>query len=357
MYKQICEFTNIYQSFGVAVKGRRYAPSVLKFSENLEVQLLKIRSELINSTFTPSPYNHFTVYEPKERHIAAPAFRDIVVQHAIFNIINPVFEKHFIFDNYACRQGKGTHFGVFRIKKFLEANRSIYGQEQPVYFLKCDISKFFQNIHWDILQHIIERSIDCPKTASLLEKIITIHITARKSMNQNLEQIISLENRQGLPIGNLTSQLFANIYMNELDHFIKEKLKARWYGRYMDDFLIISTNKELLKFFKAEIAGFCANSLGLALHPNKTFIGNAVTGIDFLGYRVFRDHILVRAKTLRKMQKRYNLTLKELLAGKISQDDFDILRSSFEGHLKQANTFGLKEACFEYKSESEKISS
>lgn len=346
MYDQIYTFANIHRGFKEAIKGRQFAPSVLKFSDNLEEKLFKIRDELAGGTFIPSPYNHFTVLEPKERHIAAPTFRDIVVQHAIFNIINPIFEKHFIFDSYACRKSKGTHFGVHRIKKFLQASRSFYGKNQPIYFLKFDIAKFFPSISWDILGKIVGRSIDCPKTFSLIEKIITTHTTLRPSMSQNLEQIISLKNRRGLPIGNLTSQLFANIYMDKLDHFVKEKLKARWYGRYMDDFVIIGADKDHLKLLKAEIIKFLTETLRLTAHPGKTFIGNCVTGIDFLGYRIFYDHILVRAKTLRKFYKRYKIKIEQFKNGELDKEAFEVAGASFIGHLKHADTYLLQKSIF-----------
>lgn len=272
MYGQISSLDNIVISFKDASQGRRYSPSVLKFADNLEYQLINIQAELLQDRFSPLPYNHFIVCEPKKRHIAAPSFHDIVVQHAIFNIINPLFEKQFIFDSYACRIGKGTHFGVKRIKKFLQANHSFVTNNQPIYFLKCDIARFFPSIDWEILLGIISRSILCPKTSSLIRKIVTIHKVLQPSMNKGADEVVFTKQKKGLPIGNLTSQLFANIYLNELDRYLKTELKVRWYGRYMDDFVIIDSDKERLKTLKTKIIEYLATNLKLIAHPDKTFI-------------------------------------------------------------------------------------
>ena len=213
------------------------------------------------------------LHDPKTRAIAAPNFRDRIVQHSLVNLIQPLFEKQFIFDSYACRTNKGTHLAAKRLKHFLMASRSFYGKNTSIYVLQCDIRKYFQSVSWKILLKIIKKTVTCPKTFRLIKIIVTTHhqtlltkpITSQLSLFEptiNSEQTsISAKNKTGLPIGNLTSQLFANIYLNELDHFVKDRLRVRWYGRYMDDFYIIHPDVAYLKQMRDQINSFLQTEL------------------------------------------------------------------------------------------------
>lgn len=349
LYEKIYDIENILKSFYKARLCKKNKESVAFFSYFLELNIEKLSYELKNKSYVPSPYRYFVVREPKARNVAAPNFRDRVVHHAIVDLIEGMFEKKFIYDSYACRKGKGTHFGMKRVKKFLQSCRTFYGKDCDIYYLQSDVQKFFPSIPWDNLLKVISKTIKSSETYELIEKIVTMHKSVAYKSDKNkllADQIVSKELRKGLPIGNLTSQLFANVYLNELDHYIKHKLKVRWYARYMDDFLIIHPDKEYLKSMKEKIAVFLNTELKLNMHPRKTFIQNAKNGITFVGYRIFYDHVLIRGSTLMRFRHNYAKRKKRQVAGLLSQDDLKRTEDSFKGHLKFANAWNLKRQIF-----------
>ena len=360
MFDQIYKLENLCFAFTQAQLDNRYKEKICAFTFALEENLMRLQWELFNSSYHPRPYTYFMLHDPKTRSIAAPAFQDRIVQHSLVNQIQPLFEKQFICDSYACREGKGTHFAAKRLKKFLMASRSVYGKDVPIYVLQCDIRKFFQSVSWDILLVIVAKTILCPKTFALIKTIITTHrdLMAPKSalcpqmslfdpVPESTESSISLENRAGLPIGNLTSQLFANIYLNELDHFVKDRLRVKYYARYMDDFLIIHPEKEYLKDLLGKIREFLKSDLHLALHPKKLTIKNVADGVPFVGYRIFYDHALIRGTTLQRIERNYRSKKKQLKNGTLSQQKLVETEASITGHLKHANTYGLTKKIFE----------
>lgn len=283
------------------------------------------------------------MFDPKVRRVAAPAFRDRVVQHSLVSQIEPLFEKMFIYDSYACRKHKGTHFGLTRIKKFLQAARSLYGKNTCVYCLRMDIHKFFASVSWDVLLALIDKTVACGKTKNLIGKIVTMHRCF--DINGNLIKapydIVNPKKRRGLPIGNLTSQLFANIYLNVLDHFVKETLHVRWYARYMDDFLIIHPDRSYLKEMKEAIEMFLEYELKLSLHPKKVIIQNVKDGLPFVGYLIFFDHVKIRGKTLLRMRRRLKKRKTEYL--ETGEDKrLEAAFSALRGHLGKANAYGLE---------------
>ncbi len=349
MYDQICDFNNLLTSYNKARKCKRYKRSIVQFSFFLESNLLKLRDELVSECYLPSTYLCFTVSDPKTRKVAAPAFRDRVLQHSLVATIEPLFDRQFIYDSYACRKQKGTHFGLYRIKKFLQAARSKYGKEAPIYCLRMDIEKYFASISWDVLLKVVNRTITCSRTQKLLEKIITKHqcINLNGSFITPPKDVIDPDRRRGVPIGNLTSQLFANIYLNELDHYVKEKLRVRWYARYMDDFLVIHPDLEYLHNIKKEIKSFLGSRLHLKLHPKKVIIQNVHSGIPFVGYLIFYDHILVRGKTLLQMRQK----LKKRRTQYAGNDKkLEATYSSIRGHLTHANSYWLQKNLFDFPS-------
>lgn len=360
MYDQICKLENLCFAFTQAQLDNRYKRKICAFTFSLEENLMRLRWELFSGSYRPRPYTYFMLHDPKTRSIAAPSFHDRVVQHSLVNQIQPLFEKQFICDSYACRANKGTHFAATRLKKFLMASRSVSGKDVPIYVLQCDIRKFFQSVSWDILLSIITKTITCPKTLALIKTIITTHrelespktndcpqMSLFDQVKESAEASISVENRTGLPIGNLTSQLFANIYLNELDHFIKDRLRVKYYARYMDDFLIISPDKEYLKDLLGKIREFLKNDLHLSLHPKKLTIKNVADGVPFVGYRIFYDHILIRGNTLQRIERNYRSKKRQLKNGTLSEQKLSETEASIIGHLKHANTFGLTKKIFE----------
>jgi retron-type reverse transcriptase len=333
MYKKIADFKNLIIAYQKARKCKRYKRNIVRYAFLLENNLLQLRKELDLESYSPSSYICFTVTDPKIRKVAAPAFRDRVLQHSLVSQIEPLFERKFIYDSYACRKNKGTHFGLRRVKKFLMAARSKYGKDTPIYCLRLDIEKFFASVSWDVLLKIINKTVLCEKTKKLIEKIVTKHhcFDNRGHPIESPADVVRPKERLGLPIGNLTSQLFANIFLNELDHFVKEKLRIRWYARYMDDFLIIHPKKNYLKKARDEIKQFLKYHLKLNLHPKKVIIQNVKDGVPFVGYLIFYDHVKIRGSTLLRMRRK----LKRRRLNKATL-------SALRGHLKHANAYNLQ---------------
>lgn len=348
LFEKISSFENLLLAHNFAKQGNRQKEYAIKFEYNLENEIGRLVWELKNNRYRPSAYHHFIVSHPKMRAIAAPAFRDRVVQQSLVSIINPIFEKTFIYDSYACRKEKGTHFGAKRVKKFLKASHSLYSNQQ-VYVLQTDIKSFFASMSWGVLKKMITKKIKDPKTLNLINQFITIHLisTTSTQSNKEIKKVINTDEQKGLPIGNLTSQLFANIYLNQLDHFIKEILRQRWYARYMDDFLIINRSKSELHQIQKEISKFVNEQLELQLHPRKTVIYPVKNGVPFVGYRIFYDHTLIRANSLLRMQKRLKNKKQQLINKEITQEEFEQSVSSFQGHLNHADSYWLQKQMFE----------
>ena len=350
-FNTFSDLTNLFKAYSRVRLGKRTRPVTLSFDFVLEDCICLLQYLLRSKKYVPKPYTYFIVTDPKKRHIAAPNFRDRIVHRSLVNLIEPRLDKEFIFDSYACRKGKGSHFGLQRIKKFLMAARCTYGSQTPIYFLKCDIRKYFQSISWDILIQILRQRIHDPDILTIIETIITNHkVYKHNGKLQNLpEQVIHTQERRGIPIGNLTSQLFANVYLNELDQFVKHTLKEKWYGRYMDDFLIIHPDKKHLIEVRNTLKQFLEEKLKLTLHPEKVFIQNVSFGVPFVGYRIFYDHILIRGKTLRRFQKRMEKRKRMVREQKFTQEKLDLTCNSFQGHLQHAQAYHLQKFLFSKK--------
>lgn len=323
MFNKICSFENLHLAYLKARKCKRYRKEILKFTYNLEENLLKLNEDLETQTYQHGVYKEFFVCDSKKRQIKAAPFRDRVVHHALCNFIEPIFDRGFIFDSYACRVGKGTHEAIKRLEKSLKSI-SDWPEEKrkgnkKLYVLKCDVSKYFDNINHRILLKLIKKKIADEKVIWLIEEILN-----------------SSEEKPGvgIPIGNLTSQLFANIYLNELDQLVKHELKVRYYIRYMDDFLILGYDKKKLHEIKKQIQEFLQNKLELELHPKKTNIFPTDKGIDFLGYRVFGNRRLLRKSTVKRFKKRTKIYQKRLSKGLMSKEKFN---QSFQSWLAYAN--------------------
>lgn len=291
MYEEIIRFENLFWAYRQARLQKRDLDIQQKYEFTLETNLSRLRRKLTNPKYYKvRPYREFTVCEPKRRQISAPHFEDRIIHQAIVRVIGPIIVKEFIPQTYACIKNRGTHKAVFDIKKTLTQMSLSFGGQDLFYF-KSDISQYFASIDHKILKELLRKHIFSPETLCLLDKIID-----------------SYQNNpgKGIPIGNLTSQLFANLYLNELDQFVNSKNDFQnRYFRYMDDFVIISGDKDKLKRLKSEIAVFLENGLKLTLHPRKRLIQRASFGIDFCGYNIFTDKILLRKKTIRRFVRKY----------------------------------------------------
>lgn len=324
LFERVCSFEHLLRSFYLCRKGKTYRNYALEFEINLEENLFELQAELKSGKWKPIGYTTFYIYDPKKRLINAPTFRDRIVHRAVHDVIEPIWEPIFIYDSFACRKGKGTHKGVERLTKFLRS----YPPNKKVYCFKADIKSYFASVDHKILFSIIKRKIRDEKLLSIIWRIIdSYHENGKKGV--------------GIPLGNLTSQLFANIVLNELDYFIKHELRVKHYIRYMDDFVMLHTEKKQLWAWRDEVQQFLKD-LKLSLHPEKQVVFPASKGIDFLGYIVFRDYRKVRRRNIHRFYKR----LKMIEAGAFKKNPEQSIMSWF-GYSIHANAYGLNQSIAE----------
>ncbi len=322
LYEKVISYENLFEAYQLSRKNKKNRMDVVAYHNNYLDNLTNLKNQLDNGEWEPSLYKEFVVYnEVKRRNIEAPMFKDRIVQHAIHKILEPLYEKKFIDDSYSCRKGKGTHAAVNRLKTFLIKTKTLWGK---VYVLKCDISKFFPSIDHFILLKILSKTIREKKLLDLIMKA---------SINPNKQHI-------GIPIGALTSQLFANVYMNPLDHYIKETLRCRFYLRYADDFLILSNNKQMLYCLLDKIEYFINYVLNLKLNP-KTTIFPITQGIDFCGYRLWIDFSLPRKRVVKAGKRRIIIALKKYEKNIISKQTMIAIWNSFTSYLSHSNSFKI----------------
>ncbi len=312
-----------------AQKGKRSKPYVARFNLKLEYYLFQIQQELQAGTYTPGSYHAFHIHDPKKRLISAAPYRDRVVHHALCNIIEPIFDQAFITDTYANRKGKGIHAAIARYQH--------YAKKYP-YVLKADIRKYFPSIDHAILKEEIRWKIACPKTLHLIDTIIDGSNPQEGLLTYfKGDNLFTLQSRRkGLPIGNLTSQLWANVYLARFDHWVEHTLKAPGYIRYVDDFVLFHPEKEVLKYYKTKIEEKL-EGLRLRIHPTKSTIYPTSKGVPFLGFRVYPFH-----RTLLKQNyKRYRRNIKRKLENyKIGKESAKGLESSINSWLLGHAAFG-----------------
>ena len=335
LYTKLCSRENLEKAFKMARKGKTKKSYVINFEKNLDEELNKLQEELIDETYTPKKLQRFIVRDPKTRVIHASSFRDRIVYHALINVIGPIFEKRFIYDSYASRINKGTHkalirFDVFKRKtshngKLIKNARN--ANEVCGYILKCDIRHYFETIDHSILLSMLERKISDKKVIFLIKKIL---------MNYD-----SKVPGKGMPLGNYTSQFFANVYLNELDYFIKHALKVKCYMRYVDDFIIFHYEKRTLFFYLENIKRFLGK-LKIELHQEKTKIIPLRNGVPFVGYRIFYMHKLLRKRNLKLFVSRIRQRKEQFQQGKMPKEEFMQSIKGWLGYAQWANTYGQR---------------
>jgi len=347
MFNQICSFENLHNAYLGARKCKKYRSEILKFTWNLEKNLLDLQNELQCQNYQHGSYREFVVNDAKKRNIKAAPFRDRVVHHALCNVIEPIFDQGFIYDSYACRKNKGTHKAIKRLETFLRSLSTKRNERERerrksllIYVLKCDISKYFASIDHKILLSIINKKIVDSKTMWLIKQIIKSSFE-KKFYNDLLHIRLT-----GIPIGNLTSQLFANVYLNELDQFVKHKLREKYYLRYMDDFLILGYNKRKLHWIKAQMQQFLQKKLRLDFHPKKANVFPVNLGIDFLGYRIYGNYRLLRKSTVKRFIKRTRSYQKRLDKNLMAEEKFNQSLQSWLAYAKFGNSWGLRQRLF-----------
>jgi retron-type reverse transcriptase len=338
LWAETTSFENLRVAAHQAQKGKRFQAKVLHFNYNLEAELHHLQQQLQTHTYQPGPYKTFHITEPKPRLISAAPYRDRVVHHALCNVILPIFERTYISTSYANRTGFGTHRALRCFTKFARCHP---------YVLQCDIQKYFPSIDHAILKTLIRRKIKCPDTLWLVDTIID---------NSNEQEAIAhyfpgddlltpALRRHGLPIGNLTSQFFANIYLNSLDHFVIDHLQPVQYLRYVDDFALFSDDHSFLAAARVAIETYLID-LRLKIHPIKSQLFETQIGASFVGFRVFPDTIRVRSPNLLRARRRIRRLKRGYYSGRVSFDRLTKSIQSWGAHLKHGNTWRLRQRIF-----------
>lgn len=295
-------FKNLYNAYLSCRRNKRSTYQAAKFETTLEPELLRLERELRDHTYSPGHYVCFAITDPKLREVWAADFRDRVVHHLLVGYLQPIWEKKFIFHSFACRKNKGAHNALRHIRKAIAPG---------MFYLQVDVQSFYVSLDKDILFSIVKKYIRNPEILWLAQKIIfnnptlDYHAKGDPKLLQAVPAHKSLFGspfNKGLPIGNLTSQFFANVYLNELDQFVKRTLKCQHYFRYMDDMLLIHPSKEQLLKWRTEIKNFLETNLNLRLHPKKQVLQTTDQGINFCGYIIKPNYMLIRKRTVRKLK-------------------------------------------------------
>jgi len=291
MYEQLYSPENLLSAFKKAKKGKTKKHYVIKFEKNLKENILKLQQELINQTYKPKPLETFILRDPKTRKISKSRFRDRVVHHALINIIKSLFQPSFIYDSHANQIGKGTLKAIQRFDYF---KRKVSKNNTRIcYILKADIKHYFEEVDHNTLISIIRRKVSDERIIWLIKQILA-----------NYPEEGGGRTACGMPLGSHTSQFFANIYLNELDQYVKHVLRAKYYIRYVDDFVILSHSRDEVEKWKEKINEFLKQKLSLELHPQKSQVVCINQGINFLGFRIFYYHKLLRKSNLKKFDSK-----------------------------------------------------
>ena len=335
LYGKLYSMKNLRLAYWKARKGKGTKWYVKEFESDLEKNLLQLQKELLSITYEPKPLKQFIIKDPKTRVISASNFRDRVVHHALCNIIEPIFEKTFIHDSYANRKNKGTHAALNRFDQFkrkvshngkllpsAKDNNMVYG-----YVLKADIKHYFDSVDHEIMMRTISRKIQDEKVLWLTEKILDNHHYQTSG--------------KGMPIGNLTSQFFANVYLNELDYFIKHELKAKYYIRYVDDFVILHKSKEALELYKAQINEFL-KTIKLELHMQKSKVIPLHKGVNLLGFRIFYKYKLPKKSNIRRIEHRIKTFIGMHGKGIMNKEEILERLKGWDAYAAHGDTYKLR---------------
>lgn len=319
-YYQFISVGNLFQAWGEFRKGKRQRKDVQIFERNLEDNLFSLYQALREKSYRHGKYQSFYVHDPKQRHIHKADIKDRIIHHLLYKYLYETFDTSFIYDSYSCRLEKGTHKAVKRLVNFTRIVSK--NNTKSCWALKLDIKKFFASVDHKILLGLLKKKIDDENILWLLKEVINSFHSDHGYGT-------------GIPLGNLTSQVFANIYLNEFDQFIKHKLRIKSYLRYADDFLILSPCRQYLDHLLGIIPVYLYDRLKLRLHPDKIIFRKLEWGIDFLGYIVLPHYILPRTKTKRRILKKLKL--------KVDLPTFNQSLQSYLGYLSHSNSFEVRQ--------------
>ena len=337
MFAQLLSWPNLLLAFQRAAKGKRGQPNVAAFEHRLEENLFALQRELRQGSYQPGPYNSFYIHDPKRRLISAAPFRDRVVHHALCNLIEPVFERSFSHDSYANRQGKGTHRALDRCQQL--------ARRYP-YVLQGDIREFFPSVDHQILRGQLARKIACAETMWLVDRILESGAGVLAAEYEMVyypgDDLLAALRPRGLPIGNLTSQFWANVYLNDLDQFVQRELRCRGYARYVDDFLLFAPDKRTLWRWKEEL-GRRLERLRLRMHPGSAPFPVS-EGIAFLGFVVFPQGRRLKRRRGIAFQRRLKTRVNAYACGEIEFEKLSATVRGWSNHARYGNTVGLRKA-------------
>ncbi len=355
LYPQIYTFENLYEAYREARKGKRGRVDVAAFEFDMEHNLLQLQRELRDQTYRPGPYHNFYIHEPKRRLVSAAPFRDRVVHHALCNVIEPIWEKRFIHTSYACRIGKGTHKALDRCHAWVRGYR---------YAFQGDIVKYFPSIDHQILHGLLARRIADPRTMYLIGQILDsgagiqadeypmTYFPQDDPSTGSGQGLFAALRPRGLPIGNLTSQFWANVYLHELDKFVKHQLRCRAYLRYMDDFILFfddadcANPKAQLHEWKECVRSFLATRLRLVLHPKKSLVYPVKVAVDFCGFRIYPTHRRLRRSSLRRFVRRFRRQREAYQQGDMTLEEMTTSVRAWIAHAEHGDTWRLRARIF-----------
>jgi retron-type reverse transcriptase len=338
LWPRLVSFENVLAAYRKAWRGKRSRQGVAEFGLALEWELLSLQRELQDGTYRPGDYRLFTIYERKPRVIAAAPFRDRVVHHAVMNLIEPALDRTFIADSYACRRGKGVHAAVDRYQAWAQTYR---------YVLKMDVRQYFPSIDHDLLKEKLRRRIKDQRALDLLDRIIERSPGATREPDyfRGDDLFTPFERRAGIPIGNLTSQFFANLYLDDLDHYIKQVLRVRPYLRYVDDMVVLADDKARLADIRAAVRERL-DADRLRLHPHKAHVTRVADGLNLLGYVVFPDRRRLRNDNGHRFARKLRAMAQAYRTGRLEWTKVVASIQSWIGHAKHADTESLRRAIF-----------
>ncbi len=330
LWEKLLSWENLYEAARKAARGKRKRPDVAGFLLNLEPEVIALRRELETGAYVPGPYRTFVVREPKMRLISAAPFRDRVVHHALTQILEPIFERRFTANSYACRVGFGAHRAIREVSAACSRFPCV---------LKCDVRKYFPSIDHEILLEQLTRVVKCKATLALAARIVGGSNSQEEAVayfpGDNL--FTPFERRCGLPLGNQTSQFFANVYLNPLDHFVVRELRPGLYARYVDDFLLFGDDKQELASWRQRLVEFLAN-FRLRLHEGKSRVYHVRDGLTFLGWRLFPDRMRLTRQNVVRARKRLGRAAAAYNCGVLRYEEFQCRLAAWLGHAIHGKT-------------------
>ncbi|MDE1970037.1 MAG: group II intron reverse transcriptase domain-containing protein [Patescibacteria group bacterium] len=332
VFEEIISLENLFAAWDTFKSNKQKKRDVQAFEWNLEHNIFELHRALKSGRYRHGSYTSFFIQDPKQRHIHKALVQDRILHHALFTVLNPIFESTFIAHSFSCRVNKGTHKGIEVLEGMIR--KITHNGVHMAFALKCDVQKFFGSVDHQTLKSILARKIKDVQALDLCSKIIDSFATNPLGGGRY---------RRGLPIGNLTSQLFANIYLNEFDQFIKHDLKVKNYVRYTDDFVIVHQSEEELKNLLPKIREFLSTRLKLTLHPRKVILNKTSQGVDFLGYVLLLHHRALRTKTRRRIVRKFKLRMGEYRKGVITRQTLEQSLQSYLGVLSHADNYVISE--------------